>query len=316
MLKKINGYTSPIWKSKRISSKIKVDLKVKRDDLIPFFGGGNKVRKMVPIVRDAKRDGADAIVTAGGKNSNHLRVFSLVSAYLGWHCSAIVHSESLPQPDNNANYQLVDISGADIQHCSLSEAPERMDAEMERLREAGFNPYYVWGGGHTPEGVKAYVDAVYELAEQLQAWVPDYIVVASGTGGTHSGIHIGASEVYERTKVIGISVARDKKRGVKKLRETIKMYSSQYGKVDCRRIKFLDEYSAGGYEKLNKRIAEVVKKSASDYGLVLDPVYTGKAFAGLLDLIEKGAIEEKSKVLFWHTGGEFNLIPISKMNNK
>lgn len=304
---------SPIWENERLSKELGVDLKVKRDDLIQFLGGGNKVRKMIPIVEDASRQGADAVVTAGGPNSNHLRVFALVSAYLNWHCSAVVHSEESPRLDTNANLQIVKISGATVKHCTLSEAPDQMDSEMDRLREDGYNPYYVWGGGHTPEGVKAYVDAIVELNDQMNRWTPDYIVVASGTGGTHAGLHIGASKYLDGTEVVGISIARQKERGIKKLKETKKMYSKKYDKRDGKKMIFLDRYNGGGYEEKCKKACDVVDRCAEEYGLILDPVYTGKAFAGLIDLIKRGRIEEGARILFWHTGGLLNLFPTSRL---
>lgn len=313
ILKNISEFVSPIWENSNISDDLNIDLRVKRDDLIPFFGGGNKVRKMVPIITDAIGNGANAIVTTGGPNSNHLRVFALISAYLGWKCSVVIHSECPINVNNNINYQLIRMTGATIKECTLSNAPTEMDGEMARLEGDGFHPYYVWGGGHTPQGIRAYVDAVDELKVQLDGWSPDYIIVPSGTGGTHGGIHIGASEKYPNTTTFGISVARSKSRGLRKLDDTLNMYVSEYGAVQCKPFVFLDKYNAGGYERVNPDISATIKDCASRYGLILDPTYTGKAFTGMINLIREGFIGRGSKVLFWHTGGMMNLFPTSKL---
>jgi 1-aminocyclopropane-1-carboxylate deaminase/D-cysteine desulfhydrase-like pyridoxal-dependent ACC family enzyme len=181
-----------------------------------------------------------------------------------------------------------------------------MDTAMEDLRQIGLRPLYIWGGGHTTAGGRAYRDAAIELACQCETQNinPDFIIVASGTGTTQGGLHAGAALALPQTNVIGISVAHGQAEGVHRVQESLNM-------IDARgtgEVEFHDAFLSGGYGHSNLEQTETIRWAARTEGLLLDPIYTGKAFHGLRSLISTGRIGLGSTVIFWHTGGLLNLV--------
>lgn len=283
------------------------NFRIKRDDLYPFVGGGNKARIMQSILKYAAKNGYDSLVTNGGIQSNHARVTSLAAAQLGINCSLVLHTNE-PEKHKHlfGNLMLMQMSGADIRFCKLQELAEVMDMEMKRKRAQGYNPLYLRGGGHCLHGAHAYYKAAKEAQKQCGNWVPDYVIHASGTGTTQAGLVAGYAHLP--TKVIGISVAREKERGTNAIKNLL-MELGQYLKMDFsdEKIFFRDEWTLGGYEKTSTELFQVIDKAALN-GLILDPTYTGKAYMGMKHLIASKEISQKDKVLFWHTGGLLNLL--------
>jgi 1-aminocyclopropane-1-carboxylate deaminase/D-cysteine desulfhydrase-like pyridoxal-dependent ACC family enzyme/methionyl-tRNA formyltransferase len=284
-----------------------VDVRCKRDDLYPAVGGGNKARKIQYILQYAVENGFNALVTNGGLQSNHARATALACAESGMHCSLVLHTEC---PDEVrhlvGNLMLMEMSGAELQYCKLRDLKEAMDQEMDRLRSEGYQPLYIWGGGHCIQGSIAYFEAAREAQRQCGDWVPDYIVHASGTGTTQAGLIAGYADLP--TKIIGISVARESDRGVSVIEKSLSELGD-YLKIDLseQSVDFRDDWIEGGYEAISDRLLESVDQAARK-GLILDPTYTGKAFLGMNELIQAGEIPRGSKVLFWHTGGLLNLL--------
>jgi 1-aminocyclopropane-1-carboxylate deaminase/D-cysteine desulfhydrase-like pyridoxal-dependent ACC family enzyme len=199
------------------------------------------------------------------------------------------------------------MAGADLIFVDHADVSDAMDQAMEDLRNDGFEPYYIWGGGHNIHGMLAYYEAVKEVERQLKDWNPDYVIHASGTGGTQTGLHVGFEELYSETKVIGISVAREKGRGERIVEDGVKDLRKYLGLNNKRNeVIFLDDWTNDGYGSIYPDLVEGIKK-ASKYGFITDPVYTGKALLALSEMCSEKTIEPNSKVLFWHTGGLANL---------
>lgn len=300
---------TPLEHFKKISEAYNVSFKVKRDDLYPFTGGGNKGRKIRFILKDAKQNGANALVSAGAANSNHARVVALAGAQMGWPVRLIIHDR---EDYSNGNLQLMKLTGAKLEFVEMQQVSEAMDQAMEDLTEEGYQPYYIRGGGHSVHGMLAYYEAVDEFRKQSKSWYPDYVILASGTGGTQTGLHVGFSTLLPETKVIGISVARGEKRGKKIIKQSISEL--------CRHLKisqvpneviFHDNWTGGGYEETYPDLTDSIKKAAKMDGLITDPTYTGKAITAFFRMCESGTIEKGARVLFWHTGGLINLITTS-----
>ena len=302
----MQSLTTPVERNVRLSEHLGCDLRIKRDDTYPVYGGGNKARKIRYIVEGAVNAGYDAIVTNGGVQSNHARATALICAERQIKCSLILHNDRAAIPSLCGNLLLMKIAGVLPRFCKLSELSESMDAEMANLKDQGFNPLYLWGGGHCVEGSLAYYEAAKESQGQCDDWIPDYVIHASGTGTTQAGLIAGYADLP--TKIIGVSVAREKVRGSSVVQASLTELGN-YLKADFTKeqIDFRDDWIEGGYEKESGQLLQSIDGNAR-VGLILDPTYTGKAFLGLEKLLEIGEIPRGSKVLFWYTGGLLNLL--------
>lgn len=291
--------------------KNKNKIRVFRDDLYPSLGGGNKGRKMEAIAKDVFLKSANALVTTGGIQSNHCRAVAVFAAQNGFKCTLVLHGVKERFQKETGNAMLMRLSGAKIIFVDQpSEIGLKMDLAMRNYKDAGLIPYYIWGGGHTMEGGKAYIDAVEELKKYCikENWIPKYVFLASGTGSTQSGILAGLDKyMFKNTKVIGISVARNSEQAKKIVKTFYEDLCTTYLiKKSDREVNVLDEYLCGGYEKSDIKLEELSNNSILNYGFILDKTYSGKAFYGMLDYIKKNNIKED--VLFWHTGGILNFL--------
>lgn len=275
---------------------------IKRDDLIPLFLGGNKVRKNSFIINSLK-DLPDVIITNGGSESNHARVCALMAKQLNIKCHLVLHGERLQSPFMNGNAFFTDSTDCVVEFVEPDFISATISQAECEYQKDGKSVLVIPGGGHSIDGARAYIAAVEELEVE-----PDVIVFASGTGATHAGILAGVKKRDWNTKVIGISVARQAERGVEAIDELYqtlcKSENIEYSKSD---IIFLDEYTFGGYSRYNNELITFLKNSISVTGVPFDPIYTGKALYGLNQLILSNEISAISKVLFWHTGGLLNL---------
>ena len=295
----------------KLSVHLGVDLWVKQDDLFQFCGGGNKARKLQYILCEAQKNGYNALVTTGGAQSNHVRASALMAKQLGWKSKVVIHDEQPKNTPYTGNLKLTQLAGAKIRFVKKDDVTRAMDEAMEDLKNDGYNPYYIWGGGHCVEGSYAYYKAVEEVCNQLKSEdYPEYIVVASGTGTTQAGIVAGCRKFFPETRVMGISVARDKERGSNVILESLRELNSYLGSNEKNNsaIHFDDSFVGEGYEAIYPELLETIKWAAETEGLILDPTYTGKAFHGLLEYVKEGIIPKGAKVLFWHTGGLLNLM--------
>ena len=292
--------------------KITDNIKIFRDDLYPFLGGGNKGRKMDYIAKDIFLQKANALVTTGGFQSNHCRAVAVFAAQHNRKCTLVLHGSKEEFEKQSGNAKIMRLSGAEIVFVDESnQIGSTMDNAIAQYNDQGFVPYYIWGGGHTLEGGLAYIDVIEELKEYCMEnnWMPDYIFHASGTGSTQSGIMAGLDKFsLANTKVIGISVARKSEQATKIVDGFYKELCSHYN-ITCsnRQSVVLDDYLMGGYGCYNDDLKRLSLNAIKEYGFTLDTCYAGKAFYGMLDYIKQNKLEDKN-VLFWHTGGIFNFL--------
>lgn len=303
---------TPIYKDTKLSQSLGVNLYIKRDDLYPITGGGSKGRKSDYILKECINNGYDSVVTCGGAQSNHVRATALRCKELGLECIIIIHDKC---PEKiSGNYLLLKMLGVKIIHCEMKDISQVMDDKISELKSEGKNPYYIWGGGHCIDGTLAYYNAVDEVKQQLNNIEIDYIVHASGTGTTQAGLHCRSKLIYPNCEVIGISVSRDAIRGTEVILNSVNELNSKLGLPleVSKNINFNDKFRCGGYESVNDELLELINEIGANYGLILDPTYSGKAFLGLVKLIRNKEIKKGSNVIFWHTGGLLNLMSFSK----
>lgn len=285
-----------------------LSIKIVRDDLFPFIGGGGKARKAVYYEELLKEQGYNAVVTCGGIQSNHNRAIALMCAKNGWKCHLCIQGTEERFMAEKGNALLDRLSGAECELIKPEETAEAMDRAMEKLAAEGYKPYYCHGGGHDLPGGVSFVEAVEELAKLIEK--PDYIFHASGTGSTQAGIVVGLDRVgWSDVKCVGISVARQYERGRQVIAEFANLLADHYGMSERYddRILFDTDYLYGGYEQFTPEMDAYLKKTMKEMGLMFDTTYSGKAFYGMMDIIKKERLQGK-KIVFWHTGGIMNLM--------
>jgi D-cysteine desulfhydrase len=274
-------------------------------------GGGNKVRKIERILRSISPSNYDTLITHGGVQSNHCRVVALKAAEVGKKCILYLHGEDEALRRPSGNLLIMALAGAEIHVVPHKTLWDAFNCGVEECRKAGMRPFVVPGGGHCVAGAEAYVEAMNELGNELKQsdWIPDVIIHASGTGATQAGLAAGLDVLSWPTRLIGISVGRPSPRGkaaveemYHEVRDTLRMPGQP------REIEFRDEWLCGGYEQASDDVLACIRHVAETEGMILDPTYTGKAFLGLIDLVNKGEIPRGKRVLFWHTGGLMNLL--------
>jgi D-cysteine desulfhydrase family pyridoxal phosphate-dependent enzyme len=277
-------------------------LLVKRDDLTGLAMGGNKTRKLEFLLAAAQADGARTLITAGAVQSNHCRQTAAAAARYGFNCTLVLSGE---RPDSITGNLLLDgLFGAEIVWTSREQRDQALKDTFQALWSAGKRPYLIPYGGSDPTGAAAYAFAMQELVEQGAR--PDWIVFPSSSGGTQAGLVLGARLSGFTGKVLGISV--DEPQEV--LQERAAGLASATAELLGEKVAFSPDdilvnadYLGGGYGVMGEPEKEAVRLFARQEGLLLDPVYTGRAAAGMIDLIRKGFFPAGQSVLFWHTGG-------------
>jgi D-cysteine desulfhydrase len=279
-------------------------LLVKRDDQTGLAFGGNKTRKLEFLVAEAKSQGAKMLISAGAIQSNHCRQTAAAAARDGFDCMLVLTGDVPSQA--SANYLLDELFNAKIVHVQDRADRDRVLREtFDEAAAVGRKPYLVPYGGSSPTGALGYAFAVEELVEQ--GVEPDWIVFATSSGGTHAGLTLGTRVFGFKGKVFGISIDEDESW----LKNHVSALASDASELLGERIEFTpddvlatDEYCQAGYGILTDAEREAVKLFAGYEGLLLDPVYTGRAAAGMIDLIRKDYFKPEETVLFWHTGGQ------------
>lgn len=277
-------------------------LLIKRDDAIPFAMGGNKVRKMRLLVRRALDEGADTLITMGGVQSNHARVTAAMAAATGMKCVLVLNGAPPAAPSGNALLQK--LFGAEIVLVSTREEREpMMRAIARRLEGDGRRPCVVPLGGSTPEGALAYAQAFAEMAAQIDP--PDVIVLSTSSGGTQAGLAAGAALLGARTRIIGISADDPAPMIDAIVSGLVASIGSIVGApgLSYRDTAADDAFVGAGYGLPTPESTAALELAARTEGLLLDPVYTAKAMAGLVAAARAGAFASNQTVLFWHTGG-------------
>lgn len=304
-------HATPLTTCPRLSKELGIELRMKRDDCYAWVCGGSKARKLASIMPHLDAEGCNAIVTTGGLQSNHARACALAAASKGWPCLVVAHGDKDNLREPSGNLLLMRLAGAIIRVVTPDRIAAEIDSAVAEFNCQGYHPCIIPGGGHCLWGSVAMVEAVSELESQCRAdeWIPDWIVLASGTGTTQAGLVAGIQRVNWHSRVVGISIARSRIRGEPIVREALLEVCTHYHLPfpGCG-VDFRDEWIGDGYGKASPRVEEAIRLVASLEGIILDPTYTGKAFAGLMDLVSCGEIGAGSRVLFWHTGGLLNLM--------
>ncbi|MBI5932888.1 MAG: D-cysteine desulfhydrase family protein [Chloroflexi bacterium] len=289
---------------------------VKRDDQTGLAFGGNKTRKLEFLVAEAQEQGAQMMISAGAIQSNHCRQTAAAAARYGMECTLVLTGEMPPKP--TANILLDQLFGARIVNVADRKDRDRILQEtFDKATTEGKKPYLVPYGGSSSTGALGYAFAMEELMMQMQDFRSfgnfgslervDWIIFGTSSGGTHAGLVLGQRVFGFKGKVLGISIDEP----VEWLQKNVSALATAASERLGERIAFAPadvaanaDYCAPGYGVLTEAEREAVHMCASLEGLLLDPVYTGRAAAGMIDLIRKGFFKKDETVLFWHTGGQ------------
>jgi D-cysteine desulfhydrase family pyridoxal phosphate-dependent enzyme len=279
---------------------------IKRDDLTGLATGGNKVRKLEFLIADALRQGATTVITTGAAQSNHARQTAAAATRHGLRCVLVLGPAAPPQ--RGGNLLLDALLGARVRWAGERDRYAVMQEVAAEERAAGRVPYVIPLGGSNAIGATGYVLAMRELVRQAveQALHIDHLVLATGSGGTQAGIITGARAFSFRGNVLGISVSETAEAlgpNILDLAQLTATHLDLHFDLGTDDVQLNDTYLGEGYGIVGEREREAIRLVAHNEGLLLDPVYTGRAMAGLIDLIRQGAFSPKETVLFWHTGG-------------
>jgi D-cysteine desulfhydrase len=289
-------------------------LLVKRDDLTGLAGGGNKTRKLEFLMADALANGCDALITAGGPQSNHCRQTAAAAAIGGLECHLVYGGQPQPLVGNSLVSQLL---GATIHWTPKPHRGQRIQEVADQLRAAGRRPYAIPIGGSTPLGALGYVAAMFELVRQLdqQQRTVDHLLFATSSGGTQAGIVLGARLADFTGKVTAISIDQppdadsDEKflAGVCEIANGAAKLLQHDERLNVDDFHTNYDYLGAGYGVLGQLERDAIELVARTEGLLVGPVYTARAAGAMIDLIRRDAFSPRDTVLFWHTGDDVAL---------
>ncbi|MFT6790813.1 MAG: D-cysteine desulfhydrase [Cellvibrionaceae bacterium] len=303
---------------------------VKRDDLTGSTLGGNKVRKLEFTVALAQSKGADLLITCGGVQSNHCRATAFVGARLGMPVHLVLRGDPGPL---DGNLLLASLAGAHV-HCYPAtqyqqQLNQLLSSWVDHYRRQGYSPHIIPTGASDAAGLWGYFHAALEIKRDCQAigLQPDMIVTATGSGGTQAGLTLGSYYFGLGASVLGMAVCDDEDYFQRKVSGDIKSFTSEFSKyfkfsddleslAERISIHTNDRYIGEGYGVASEAVMETIAMVAREEDLLLDPVYTGKAFHGLLSEIQEGNLSHLKHIIFVHTGGVFSLFPYRKQLQK
>ena len=306
------GWT-PLEKLERLSALLGgPGIYIKRDDLLGLAGGGNKTRKLEFLVADALAQGADTLITCGAVQSNHCRLTLAAAAKEGLKCRLVLeervaNSYSPDATGNNFLFRLLGVEAVTVVKTGVDLAAE-MQKVADEVAALGRKAYVIPGGGSNALGALGYVSCAEEiLAQTHDLGLPlDHIVCASGSTGTHAGLICGLVGNNSRIPLTGINVRRTRQEqepNVHKLAQETAALLGIPGGIPREAITALGDWVGPGYSLPTPEMVEAVRMLAQVEGILLDPVYTGKAMAGLIALVRRGTFTAGQRVLFVHTGG-------------
>jgi D-cysteine desulfhydrase family pyridoxal phosphate-dependent enzyme len=306
------------------------DVFLKRDDMTGLAFGGNKARKLDFIIADALNQGADTLVTWGGVQSNWCRQVAAAAAQIGMKAVLVLFKSSASSSENDGNLLLDHMFAADVRiveagaianMMELASVQRFLDPIVDEVKQGGDVPYLLPIGGSLVEGSMgqpwgsvAYVNAFAELAEQASADDVriDSVILATGSGSTQAGLLVGAKVFSPATRIIGITVYSSKQKMTEYVesiaKATIKQLDSSVELLDEDIIVF-EEYLRDGYGIFNEDVGSALSLMAESEGVLLDPVYTGKAMVGMLDLMNKDYFADGENIVLLHSGGTPALFP-------
>ena len=282
---------------------------MKRDDNTGLALGGNKTRKLEFIMGDALAQGADCVITAGAAQSNHCRQTAAAAASLGLDCHLVLGGE---EPEQTRGNLLLDkIFGSHIHWAGANRKGEDIPKIVEQLTKQGKKPYVIPYGGSNELGALAFVEAFKELESQRESMdvLFTHIVFASSSGATQAGLMLGKKILNSPAQIVGINIDKGETDKVPFDQYTVALANStasligadhQFSETD---LILNSDYVGEGYGVVGTLENDAIAMTAQTEGILLDPVYTGRAMGGLIDMIRSGKIKKTDRVLFWHTGG-------------
>ena len=304
---------TPIEKLGRLSESLGgPTIYMKRDDLLGLAGGGNKTRKLEFLVAEALAQGADTLITCGAVQSNHCRLTLAAAVKEGLQCRLVLE-ERVPgsyNPEaggNNFLFRLLGVEKITVVS-SCTDMMQAMQQEAEAVAAEGRTAYVIPGGGSNPVGATGYVACAQEILGQMfeDNLRIDRVVCASGSTGTHAGLVTGFYGTNSHLPVIGMNVSRPKAEQEEMVYALVKQTAMHVGitaEIPREAVLCFGDYVGPGYSLPTEQMAEAVRMLARLEGILMDPVYTGKAMAGLIDLVRQGYFKAQENVLFVHTGG-------------
>jgi D-cysteine desulfhydrase len=304
---------TPIEKLSRLSAELGgPSIYMKRDDLLGLAGGGNKTRKLEFLVAEALQQGADTLITCGAVQSNHCRLTLAAAVKEGLKCRLVLEervpgSYRLEAGGNNFLFHLLGVEKIAVV-AGGSDMMAAMQQVADEVAGEGRKAYVIPGGGSTPLGATGYVACAQEIQDQTfdLGINIDHVVCASGSAGTHAGLVTGFYGNNSNIPLSGINVSRSKDEQEQLVYELVKETAVHVGihsDIPAQAVRCYDEYVGPGYSLPTAEMAEAVRMLAGLEGILMDPVYTGKAMAGLIDLVRKGIFKKEENILFVHTGG-------------
>ncbi len=320
-LKEINklnlaNLPTPIQRLERLSEEWGVDLWIKRDDFTGIETSGNKIRKLEYTIAKALSEEAGVVITCGGIQSNHCRSTAAVAARVGIKSHLVLRIDQ--EPPLEGNYLLDKILGAEITFISRKDYSTRRNEIMKEIAEAyeakGIKAYVIPEGASDGVGNLGYIEAVREIKAQEEQLGVDFdtIVCAVGSGGTYSGLFLGAKLLAPKKEVYAFNVCDDEAYFLDVCTRIAKdTVQSLNAGIEVREedMHIIDGYKGIGYAISRDEELEFIIDVAKKEGVILDPVYTGKAFYGLYNEIKKGNFDKSKRILFIHTGGHFGVFP-------
>ena len=311
---KLGHFPTPIEHLKNVSKFLGgPNIYIKRDDCTGLATGGNKTRKLEFLMPDAIKNNAELVVTLGAVQSNHARQTAAACALLGLKCLIILEQRLKDPPEtymNSGNVFLNKLFGADVKVCPKNENVfEYCEKYIQDIKSKGTNVYFIPGGGSNEIGSLGYVECMNEIMKENKKYNFSQIIHATGSAGTQAGLLAGKKYFNSNIPINGICVRHDKKTQEDKVyneaKETCK-------KIECDILEksdviAFDEYIGTGYGEPTEGMIEATKLLAKKEAILLDPVYSGKAFAGLIGLIRNKTFTKKDNILFIHTGGSVSL---------
>lgn len=299
-------FPTPIQKLSNISKELGANIYVKRDDMTGIALGGNKVRKLEYLLFEARKQGAEVVFTTGGAQSNHAMLTAACANKIGMTPILILKKKGVT--DKKGNRLLESLMGTDVRFMDTNSYDD-IYAEMDRVGESLKKPYYkIPCGGSNALGTVGYVNCVKEIAEQ--GFTFDRIICAEGSGGTMAGLALGAKIFMPSCRVTGMMVDTDPFDEItpRLMREAAEILKAD---IEITKDDFnLIDICGPGYAVASKEGNEAVSLMAEKEGIFLDPVYTGKAFAGLVQMAREGKLQKDENILFLHSGGAGGLFAI------
>ncbi len=303
-------FPTPLNELNRLSQKLNgPKIFIKRDDNTGLALGGNKTRKLEYIMADALAKGTDTVITAGAAQSNHCRQTAAAAASLGLECHLVLGGQAPKQAQGNL--LLDQIYGCHIHWAGVNRKGEDIPALVERLTADGKKPYVIPYGGSNEIGAVAFLAAYKEMEAQRRAMdvTFSHIVFASSSGATHAGLMLGNKIYANDCQIVGINIDKGERDAVAFDEHIVALANSTANLInsDCQFTRddliLNSAYVGDGYGVIGALENEAIAVMAQTEGILLDPVYTGRALGGLLDMIRTGQIKSTDSVLFWHTGG-------------